>query len=464
MSLSLFVRDTHGLDISPRRCGAIMAQIGHHYQKLKPHKIVKPTLGRLYTRRTYVLQLAAALGIGCILVFGDESYANIGKTHSYGYAPDGAAFANWLKKGGKGARLCWSHFMSATGFLINREPISGAPWSPALGSQEPYPTAEMMFSATKGGNTDYHGNFDHTQFMIYVRNHLIPALKYKYPDASQKVRVIMDNAPYHVASVAVLEGGPQKIRFNPFSVRKPDLVNAMKTVGCKVLQVNHVQKDGTIIVVMTHMTDQEAQAKGGHGRATLPEIAEAATNWLVANRPRVLMNDVEAAFDAAFGDRIMILWGPPNYPEGNASEFAWQRAKAFAELRPEERTIAGLLVNIRRGLYTDEVALPGVFNDRGGNFMADPVTGLCPTAAALIDHVLYSPKGGVQLVIDRDERLSGSLKDLKYAPADWDRANKCLYRLVMRKNVKDDLKAEAVGDEEAAEYGSEDESDEENGA
>jgi hypothetical protein len=78
--------------------------------------------------------------------------------------------------------------------------------------------------------------------------------------------------------------------------------------------------------------------------------------------------------------------------------------------------------HLLEGMYTDEKA-DALNRVRGCSFVRD-AKGECPTAAAIIDHVLYNPKGnGVAKVIELEEELNkgvegvavGSL-DLKEVP------------------------------------------------
>ena len=70
-----------------------------------------------------------------------------------------------------------------------------------------------------------------------------------------------------------------------------------------------------------------------------------------------------------------------------------------------------LAEDIHTGLYTDTVAMPGVLQVRGGNFVEGD-DGTCPAAAALFDHVLYSAKGGALSHIAVSARLEGTMDDL----------------------------------------------------
>jgi hypothetical protein len=143
------------------------------------------------------------------------------------------------------------------------------------------------------------------------------------------------------------------------------------------------------------------------------EIKVAAQQWLMDNSPSVLENDAEAALRVALNGNACILWNAPNFPELMPIEFVWAQAKAYAGAAwTGRRNMATLAEDVHTGLYTDAVAVPGVLQVRGGNFVQG-ADGACPAAAALFDHVLYSAKGGALSHIAVSLRLQGTMGDLK---------------------------------------------------
>ena len=59
-----------------------------------------------------------------------------------------------------------------------------------------------------------------------------------------------------------------------------------------------------------------------------------------------------------------------------------------------KRNMVGLAKDMHDALYTCKLALPGVLETHGENFV--PIAdGSCPSAIKLYQHVLYSQKGGV---------------------------------------------------------------------
>jgi hypothetical protein len=70
-----------------------------------------------------------------------------------------------------------------------------------------------------------------------------------------------------------------------------------------------------------------------------------------------------------------------------------------------------LAEDIRRGMYTDDVALPGVLNVTGGLFVRG-ANSESESARILIDHAHYARDGGCQQQIDQDRILTGTMRDL----------------------------------------------------
>jgi transposase len=426
---------TLGLHLSLPRVGRLLAHLGYAFRPLSPKRHGVVPAFRVLLRRIFVIQLARAAALErdglAALVFADESYANVKQVLTRSYAPAADPSASWAKGGGLGRRLCFIHALSRGGLLA---PL-GVP-SPPLGDvRGEYASAEMMFAAQKGGSVgDYHGNFNHSIFMGWVLCRLIPALRARFPrafDPSSDFRVFLgtDNAPYHVGSTASydhIDGhhygfGAVAGRFDPLALPKSELVARLRAAGCARLDIpcavaaTDGQPAGTRIIPTT-LNDAFAAAKGSNGRtARLLELQQAAMTWLLEHAPAVLRNDLEAVL-AAHG-RIGVIWHPPNDPNCMPIEMVWARAKAYASAAfTGQRSIPLLAQHIRSGLYTGRLAVPGVLHTRGGSFAgSDAVSGGCAAAAALIDHVLHAPRGGVQANIDHDPALAGSLRALVVA-------------------------------------------------
>ena len=164
-----------------------------------------------------------------------------GSFHPVGYPLATSAVATGS---GLGRRICLVHAVSETGLASKPADLPGV-----VGDIDtPLPHCEMMFAA-KDRVGDYHGNFNHSTFMKWVRNQFVPWVKANYPHLLQgapgatapaRLALQMDNVPYHSGSVENLVAGAD-LRFtgNPLSSTKKALLQGMELAGCASLTAPH---------------------------------------------------------------------------------------------------------------------------------------------------------------------------------------------------------------------------------
>lgn len=103
------------------------------------------------------------------------------------------------------------------------------------------------------------------------------------------------DAKYHIG---VNSFGDDDARFNPMLLSRDELVANMDMLGCRRLNVRHsVQNKGAhkrYVMLDTRLNEAQKTAKGKNKKvARLPELRFAAIEWLVENKPEILMNDFE---------------------------------------------------------------------------------------------------------------------------------------------------------------------------
>ncbi len=442
-----FLREEFGVIVSRNKTGELLRAAGCAWGQLeqRPKGTTSPL--RLIQRRFYAIQLSLALKDGDILLASDESYANVRAVDGKSWAVAGEAYSSAYPSG-VGDRCCFINVLGEDGLLVERVPDGPGKLKPHVAATGDVDTVlasgEMMFGAKKGEG-DYHGNFDSAIFLKWVRNRLIPALKYFYPPAfgpnpTRRISIILDNAPYHVTTSSM---GITDLRFDPLTTPRDALVAKMNTAGCHKLTVAHaVMKEGAVqstVQMAVTLDAAEATRKGVNGKvARLPELQAAALAWLAQHKPDRLMNDVEYLLASA--GNVRVIWNAPVYPDGNPIEMVWSRAKAYAKMRyVKNRSFARLIDDVRAGMYTAAPSGLG-FNVKGGDFLRDINTGKCKPAADLFRHVIDHPSGGLQAIIDNDGQLGGTARNLQAPAATVQLARASFTRAVLRW-----LTAEAVG-------------------
>jgi hypothetical protein len=418
-----FIYEEIGVRASFRRISKLCDAWELDYSRLERAPVALDPL-RAFKRRIHIMQRRQAIIDGTILFYLDESFANLRLQNAFSYHPRGSAFSQFaMRRGsGLGKRLCFVHVLGTEGLCRSDDYTD----SPELGDvSSPKRSCEMMFSAAPGGSTgDYHGNFDHAIFMSYMESRFLPWILWRYPDIMDgppgarkpHVGLVLDNAPYHVGTTTVLDPAAS-LRFDPRSLNKSDLIDAMNAADLFEITVQHscIDADGSAVRmdIVVYLTEEEKKVRGKRGVSpTLPEIQAACLEYLVNYLPHVLENDVEHFVRVRLNGNVSIYWNAPNFPEVMPIEMVWNRCKSFASARfTRGRTTQMLAEDIRRGMYTDDVALPGVLNVTGGHFVRG-FNSECRSARNLIDHVHFASDGGCQLQIDQDPVLTGTMRDL----------------------------------------------------
>ena len=472
-SLQALIRDASGIDASFRTVSRLCAAWGLEYGRLRrPAAALTPK--RRLQRDVAICQVRLAIAAGHTLLAADESFCNSSKAHEDSFHIAGSPFASFARARsgrGLGERLCFIQAVGEQGLCGVPEDLPGI-----VGDIETrLPTAEVMFAAKRGVG-EFHGNFSGSIFLKFLLHRFIPWALARYPDLAtgppgalaRKLCLMLDNAPYHTASSAHLVDG-EDLRFNPLTSTKKVLFEGMERAGCKALVVVHSYAVAGAAAVATKsvLVPMTAEGAAMRGRAGVfpgaEEVKVAAQQWLMLHRPSVLENDAEAAVRKGLNGNAYILWNAPNFPELMPIEFVWAQAKAYVGAAwTGRRSMAVLAHDVHMGLYTDAVAMPGVLQVRGGNFV-EGADGACPAAAALFAHVLRSPKGGARAHIAVSERLRGTIDDL-VVPGELEEAvaargrNAMLYRQAQLLEAQaGEALGEALEEESEEEGGEEDE-------
>lgn len=466
LSVQLLLTDRFGVRASLARVGRVLRSMNIEYKKVKgAHNRTNNPVYKLWSK-VFVLQMHYAIAHDHELLFVDESYAHengaLNRTWTFADSDE----VSWLRKGGNGRRVCFINAIHRTGFLVNHDD-AGNYLSPPVGNIDGvWPTTEMLFHAGKGGSKgDYHGNFDAAIFSKWVHNRLIPALKQRFSD--KHVCVVMDNAPYHCATRDT--GASGAYRFNPKGCTKAALFDGLRRVGCKFLDVksdcatpDHPKAEITIRVPINNVEVVKKASKGVV--PTMEEFREAATQWIMDNKPDALRNDVEHALHAASGGKWYVCWSVPYYPDGTIIEKAWAMVKGYAAAAwYRGRKLSELCLDLQQGMYTLHKPRVGVLNYRGGGFAPDRETGQCKPAEDLLTWLFHKDGEGMDRLIKFSGGLSGTIEDLRYDETDMEHATRYRYNALLRAWLKRRVIAENEAGKEAADDASaEDDSESEN--
>jgi transposase len=180
------------LDVSERTLLRWLHELGYVYGKKRFVGAVKPACRHVRMRR-FILEYAAALQRqltgDTMLVYTDESYVHDRHCAPMLWFNPSSPTQNEVQgddSGGK--RLMIVHAMTRDGLLET----PGAVATNLL--TERVPTAELIFE-TLGTDDDYHTAMDGDRYLLWLRNHLLPAFDARYP--GQRMTLVLDNAGYH---------------------------------------------------------------------------------------------------------------------------------------------------------------------------------------------------------------------------------------------------------------------------
>jgi len=451
-SLKAVIRDLTNIECSYRTITRLCSEWGLEYGRLeRPRHAL--TQKRLLARDVVLCQIRVAMMKGHIVCSADETFDNARTSLTHSFHPRGLPFSTFARAtgAGLGGRLCLMHALTPLG-------LAGMPKDLAavVGDiSTPMPTCEMMFAA-KEKVGDYHGNFDHATFMAWLEFRFVQWAKATFPDLmkgipgahEKKLCLKLDNAPYHIGTTENLVAGPS-LRFDPLKCTKKVLFKGLMLATCKALEVSHtfILNDSEAVattVIRVPINEEEAVKRGKASEYPYAEeIRVAAERWLMKNKPTVLENDAEYMLRTRLNGNAYIVWNAAGFPENMECEFVWAQGKSYtAAAWTGKRNMVGLAKDMHDGLYTCKLALPGVLETHGGNFVPS-ADGTCPSAMKLYQHVLYSSKGGAQMHIGVSSRLQGTMDTLQ-VPASLREIVESKSRNAMRYLMAQLLEAEGV--------------------
>jgi transposase len=154
-----FIDDTYDVQLSLRICGRLLFRWGFVYGELEREVLGGSRPARMIAKQIHLVQLDAAMKQGHVIVYLDETYANIRLAVYRGYAPSDNRASASVPKGGLGDRLCYVNAVGVKGLLAGNHSSKEGVWDlPPNGNtaDDPLFGGELMFEA-KSGSGDYHG-------------------------------------------------------------------------------------------------------------------------------------------------------------------------------------------------------------------------------------------------------------------------------------------------------------------
>lgn len=387
-----------------------------------------------------------------MLLNSDESFVGQTKQLVGSFLPAKEPRAAWVAPGRGGERLCFMDMLGPRGLLVEMTHAAGGAYVPFAhnagelvhGSKS---AGRFFFARGAARAGDYHGNFNAEVFIKTARAQWVSAIQHHFP-SEPNVLLLLDNAPYHVATTTSLTRGAE--RFNPHRLGRRELCELMASLGCAALVVvTHARVDKARSCETAPLRVELSPAEGGRrGKqgavASLRELQDAALAWLVEHKPRVLMNDIEALLEERFRGRVRVAWVPPYSPEFCPIEMVWAQAKqCYGARATGARTRADMLADILEGLYTSTAPAPHVTRVHGGNFVPDAPGGRCASAEKLWRHVLHSPEGAFERFFRVDGALRGPVGRVAVAPGTFGSTENLHVRAVLRYRVAQAVQRES---------------------
>jgi hypothetical protein len=286
----------------------------------------------------------------------------------------------------KGKRLILLHAMTSEGLLT--APRRGrAVAAPSNVVSDEALGCELIFEGLVDSE-DYHKNMDGTVFMQWVVNRLIPTFKRRFP--GKKLILVLDNAAYH----------------HP---RGPDWVNP-----------NKMKKEELAAWIVEHLPDGELMRVQDDGRE---RVYGKAALFLHASKYaptcRLMRRWVKAYLQRHPGTNqtllqqefarhgFQLIYTPPYQCDTQPIEMLWAYVKNYVgRVMGDDHSVAAVTQLTRQGFYGDEA------NNHA------------PADAAFCQRLIAHTHSWLNQWIDRDEELSGSIRQLEGVEAEdgdvWD--------------------------------------------
>jgi hypothetical protein len=379
-----------GVNVSERHARRLLRRLGYRWRRKRPMGTAsKEQMSQ--RMRSFIRLYSEALqqeedGVA-ILGYTDESYIHTQHRNRFLWAdtanPEGTQVRG---SPSKGKRLILLHAMTREGLLTAPRRGRAVALPSNVVSDEAL-GCELIFEGLVDSE-DYHKNMDGTVFMQWVVNRLIPTFKRRFP--GKKLILVLDNAAYH----------------HP---RGPDWVNP-----------NEMKKEALAAWIVEHLPDGELMRVQDNGRErvfgkaalfahagkyapTCPLMRQWIKAYLNAH-PAINQTLLQQEF-ARHG--FQLIYTPPYQCDTQPIEMLWAYVKNYVgRVMGDDHSVAAVTQLTRQGFYGDEAnnhaSADGAFCNR------------------LIEHA----HKWLNKWIERDEELSGDLRQLEGAAAEdgdvWD--------------------------------------------